>query len=563
MCDNNENIILDLDFSNVDDSGNWFADANGTATMENDRLMLENSGTSAVGFVREIGYLDGLNNRLRIQSNFDVQNITPDGSASMEVLFQIMVGNNVIHEGCVQYTEIPENNATSYFMDRTFVLENPIVAPIFLKIIAPSGSQNKITLTDLKVWDFTFCVDNVRTYFIVDDLHENSLTAQSGGIELLEWKVEGNETLTTAFFNEVQTNGVQPDNAWFFARANIDGTNRDNARTPFNTFNPFVAEFGLQYDSGTYYGGLPTGTISGSDYGDGIMKIGFEKPAILNGLLQEKKGGFFLDIDYTKSLKVVFNVVLNQLSNNLFSNPTTYREYNIEWNAETCEKLYYYKDKNNQDEILDILVDGFLSELTGVISTELVFDQDTKILMYFDSSGSMNSTLAPLETMRDTLLRDRLLPFYNNDNQLYDDSVFIVNDPSERTMYSLDMQNQTPPDGNVVVLVFQDEANTVYHGAKLETTRTTTYDTDLATLRGRLNSYAPGYYRAVIFQVAGSNVFSQFIQAIQNGTSPYNGTNGLSDRVEFGYNYNVQDGGTPQYYLDLIVAALQNLGYAV
>lgn len=598
MCNSNENIILDLDFSATSDEVNWSSLSQNVIFTDNGKLILHSDG-SRVGFTRSIGVLSPTNNRIRVQSNFEIENTGDSGSADMNLMYQILVGTTVIYEGCAPFTEIGKNTITGYFIDRTFKYESPIVAPITLKIIAPIGWQNKIYLSDLKVSDFNFCEDKVRTYFVVDKLLDDSLTALAGGMQLLEWKIDGVETLTNEFFNEVTIDGSTTSTAWSYAQAKLDGTVRNNSLKPYNTFNPFRREFGLQYDSNTWYGGLPTGTQTGSDYGQGILTLGFEKPEIINGNLDKKNGAFFIDIDYTKSLKVVFNVILNQDSNNLFFEPTTYREYTIEWNALTCEKKFCWKEKTGirsqkqirltdipADGCRNVLIDGFLSGLTGTVSSDLVFNQDTKISMYFDNSGSMGSTLIELTTMKDTLLKNRLLPFYNNDSALYDASVTITNvggttllpsgvqgtigqsdyipaSANERTHAMLNMLEQVPPNGNVVVFVFQDEATPIYQSGTFGGTRTVAHDFDLANLRARLNNFATGYYRGVIFQVVGNTIFPQLIQSIENGTPPYNGINGLSDRIEFGYNYNVTDGGTPTYYLDLIVAALQNLGYAV
>lgn len=194
-------------------------------------------------------------------------------------------------------------------------------------------------------------------------------------------------------------------------------------------------------------------------------------------------------------------------------------------------------------------------------NSSLAITPDTKIRIYFDSSGSMDSTLAPLQTMRDTILKDRLLPLYNNDSALYDQNVTVVENPSERTFDMLNLGGDTP-DGNVVALVFQDEAAPEYHDLVSGISpRTASYDNDISVLRTRLNGFAPDYYRGVIFQVEGNTVFPQLIQAVQNGTGDYSGTNGLSDRIEFNYKYGLQDGGTAQYYLDQIVTALIELGY--
>lgn len=207
----------------------------------------------------------------------------------------------------------------------------------------------------------------------------------------------------------------------------------------------------------------------------------------------------------------------------------------------------------------DRTVETYLYLIWDYRNEIVAINANTKIRMYFDSSGSMDSTLTPLQTMRDTILKDRLLPLYDNDETLYDNNVTIIEDPSERTMQTLNMNGDTP-DGNVIVLVFQDEASTIYHSTSISP-RTAAFDNDLLNFRARLNSFAENYYRGVIFQVEGSSVFKSLIQAVQLGTGDYSGNNGLSDRNEFNYKYDLIDGSTPEYYLNQIVIALQELGY--
>tara|TARA_R110002051_G_scaffold34677_1_gene77054 strand:- start:5107 stop:9705 length:4599 start_codon:yes stop_codon:yes gene_type:complete len=195
---------------------------------------------------------------------------------------------------------------------------------------------------------------------------------------------------------------------------------------------------------------------------------------------------------------------------------------------------------------------------------ELVINVNTKIIIDFDSSGSMNGTLIPLQSMKDTILKDRLLPLYNNDSEAYDANVTIQSIADERTLNMLNMNGDTP-EGNVIVLIFQDEASPVYNDGTFDSSeaRTAQYDTDITTFRSRLNSFPPNYYRGVVFAVeeaTGVN-FKNFISAIQNGTGNYTGAFGLSDRTEINYKYNILDASTPQYYLDKIVEALTELGY--
>lgn len=193
---------------------------------------------------------------------------------------------------------------------------------------------------------------------------------------------------------------------------------------------------------------------------------------------------------------------------------------------------------------------------------------DTNIYIYFDSSGSMNSTLAPLQEMRDTILKDALLPLYEYDESAYNAKVQVISNSTERTLDMLNFLNENPI-GNVISLVFQDEAQTAYTSGgawTINDTRTAQYDTDISTLRSRLLAFDPSYFRGVVFQVETSTAnefgaFQRLMPAVQNGTGNYAGVNGLADRDEVAFKYNVTPASTPAYYKDLIVNTLRELGY--
>ena len=210
-----------------------------------------------------------------------------------------------------------------------------------------------------------------------------------------------------------------------------------------------------------------------------------------------------------------------------------------------------------------------------------VIEVDTNIFIYFDASGSMDETLSPLQIMRDTQLKSALLPLYDGNETEYDDRVQVISwcdfTNCERTLDVFNIRGNAPPeDGNIIVLVFQDEARSVYHGSpgfwSINDSRTTTFSNDLTNLRNRLDTFAAdfgtNYYRGVLFQVIddggfGGPAFKDLFQAVQNGDGSYSGTNGLSDRNEFNYVYDVEDGDTPEAYRDLIIQALQDLGFAI
>ena len=47
-------------------------------------------------------------------------------------------------------------------------------------------------------------------------------------------------------------------------------------------------------------------------------------------------------------------------------------------------------------------------------------------MMHVDGSGSILSTRKALEEMKDTLLKNALLPYYKNDESLYNNRVLVV-----------------------------------------------------------------------------------------------------------------------------------------
>lgn len=201
----------------------------------------------------------------------------------------------------------------------------------------------------------------------------------------------------------------------------------------------------------------------------------------------------------------------------------------------------------------------------------LTVDNTTNVYIFFDSSGSMDSTLTPLQEMRDTLLKDALLPYYDNNETTYNERVKVISDASERTLYTLDIQGVTPTDGKIISLVFQDEADSPYGVTSSWTynnARTAQFDSDMSALRTRLDSYPAEHYRGVIFQVATGttgvyDAFKSFIKALQYGSGNYSGTNGFSNRDEFNYKFDVTPGSTAEYYKDLVVAALEELGFTI
>jgi len=372
MCDPNENTVIALDFVTAGDQGNWQTTSQTPVQTIGGKLLLDADSNSAE-FKRAIGTVDPTNNRLTIKSNFSIE-IATGAPPTMEVVFDLFVDGNKLGSSCAEFANIQAGANYVYHLDRTFKM--PVVGNgnVTLVVTIPEGFQNQVFLTDLSVADSLFCEDNVRSYFVIDELFEDALAAQSAGIELLEWKVDDVETLTPQFFAENNSPGGDPRIQWLLAKADIDGSNRVSDNSMPNSFNPFVDEFGLEFDTASsFHGGKPIGTVSGSDYGPGLLAIGLLKPVILNGALNSKKGAFFVDIDFSKRLKISFNVILNKSSTNLFSNPDYLRTYFIEVDERFCTRRFYYVEDGVE---VDQDINGFLSGITSSEINEVVVPCD-------------------------------------------------------------------------------------------------------------------------------------------------------------------------------------------
>ena len=195
------------------------------------------------------------------------------------------------------------------------------------------------------------------------------------------------------------------------------------------------------------------------------------------------------------------------------------------------------------------------------------------IMMHVDGSGSILDTRKQLEVMKDTLLKEALLPYYKNDETLYNRRVTIVNGNGERT---LQFFAEATKKDNVLAVVFQDEAQPAYHLPTFNKKPQDDYADDLKKLKGGLNGYG-GLYRGVMFQVDRGRTFAksfkEFVECAWQGTGYLENSNlrkyywqenkrhiENKDGVVFSDEYHAKDSGDPQYYLDLIFAASKKVG---
>ena len=175
--------------------------------------------------------------------------------------------------------------------------------------------------------------------------------------------------------------------------------------------------------------------------------------------------------------------------------------------------------------------------------------------------------------MKDTLLKEALLPYYNNYETLYNRRVTIVDGNGERT---LQFFTEATKKDNVLALVFQDEAQPAYHLPTFNKKPQDHYSKDLQKLKGGLNGYG-GLYRGVMFQVDRGRTFAksfkEFVECAWQGTGYLENSNlrkyywqenkrhiENKNGIVFSDEYHAKDSGTPQYYLELIMDASKKVG---
>lgn len=371
MCNPIVNL-LDLNFSGVNDEYNWFNNSlNPLQTISGQLVFSPSSATS--NFRRGLGIIAPENDRIRIRSNMFLFKPQTSTQPNIRVVFGVYIGASLIEEFSIEKTGLATGELFEYNFDRVYKYDQ-LSGNVSLKITFPEGFSNQIKMDYLKVDNFKYCPENIRTYFVFSNYISEVFNATVSGVKLLEYKIDSIETLTPSFFSETANPGGNFATR-LFAKAKIDGSERISQSQSPNTFNPFSKDLGLLFDTvNSFHGGKPIGTASGSNYGPGIMNLGFEKPTIQNGQLTSKDGCFFIDIDYTKNLKVVFDVLFKTNgSGSVYQNPTSFKRFYIIWNAQTCEKEFYYTDMilspNQQVSAID---DGFLYGITEGVSSQTV-----------------------------------------------------------------------------------------------------------------------------------------------------------------------------------------------
>ena len=195
------------------------------------------------------------------------------------------------------------------------------------------------------------------------------------------------------------------------------------------------------------------------------------------------------------------------------------------------------------------------------------------IMMHVDGSGSILNTRKQLDIMKDTILKTALLPYYNNDESLYNKRVTIVSSSGERTLRFF---TEAASKDNVLAIAFQDEAQPAYHLPNFNKKPEDHYLDDIKKLKSSLDNHN-GLYRGVMFQVDRGKTFAKSFKEFvgnafkgegylkSNNLKQYHRDSNLNDiknknGIIFSDEYHAKDSGDPQYYLDLIINASKKIG---
>lgn len=208
-----------------------------------------------------------------------------------------------------------------------------------------------------------------------------------------------------------------------------------------------------------------------------------------------------------------------------------------------------------------------------VYNPRILIDPDTYLNIFFDISGSMNTTLAPLREARDNYLKDALLPFFDNNESVYNSNVTFIEISNERPIKWISLQegpltvSNFGSNNKIINLAFTDE-NSPYN--QLQSVNQTLID-DINTLNSNLASIPsdPNNYRSILFSVVNS-VAIEYQQGAYdlikgNGDFGNNATtntiSGLVDEGKIGLMRLVPQAKSAQYYTDLIISSIEGLGY--
>ncbi len=203
----------------------------------------------------------------------------------------------------------------------------------------------------------------------------------------------------------------------------------------------------------------------------------------------------------------------------------------------------------------------------------------TEINILIDPTISISAaTRNTLNRAWNFYIKSVILPFYNNNEAIYNNRVTIKNFPGgntndgERFLRALTQNPGTSTATKVINICIQDEAAPLYHTSSTafnpNSTRTVTYNTDIVNFRNTLTTINRPYFTEIIILNTANdfarNNFGEFLYAVQNGIGQYAGNSGLSDYSsinpgQFNITYDQPIGVSAGYYVNTISSILTRI----
>lgn len=253
--------------------------------------------------------------------------------------------------------------------------------------------------------------------------------------------------------------------------------------------------------------------------------------------------------------------------------------------------------------------------VVGEIPNKKVLSKNTEINIWYNKSTDMVGTYTALTLMKNSILKQCFLKYYNNDSLLYDNRVKIREFQGEasnkRTFNALNKLGTTSEIKSVINLVFQSDANPDYitdnftinktltndyvnddnpsptntptsppipyvpppqsvpnngvYNYSMNQTPSNNYTIDITNLRNSISTLSNAYYTGIVFRVDTKTTksldFKNLLIAIKNGDGFYKNNNGLSDKTQFNYALDITKDESQSYYASKIISSLNNMGY--
>ena len=241
-------------------------------------------------------------------------------------------------------------------------------------------------------------------------------------------------------------------------------------------------------------------------------------------------------------------------------------------------------------ELVELIVnaplvnDSYSLDFNCPVSAPIEITENTQINIWFDASGSMDSTLPYLQDMVNNELKSCLVQFYDNSETEYDKYVSVrkfggscANNQycnyTERFPVMMSWEPDIVGATNCINLVFQDEVGYTYMSRDKFNASYINYEwkTDILTFKNIINNNRTGYVTPVLFKVETTTLdynveFNKFLNAVETGEGAFADPN--YNLIDMNGKYTIKKGVTPSssvpnYYRDQIIQVFNELGFSI